>query len=200
MEHVELLGCILPSIQHNRLLTARVVRQEFGNIVHLAMKDHPAILLGVMLCDLLLSQCHRRSGSGGRSSGLDRGRSSGSRGRGGCCCDRGWCSRSYRRLTTTESDVHRETIRWGWLHSDLHLGVEMLVDDPNTVQCSSLGIAHGFQACGQQMLRSGGASHTSVNDAIQQRVVTEAVASMDASHDLTSSEETRNRCTIGKHS
>ena len=52
MDHIELLGGVLPGEGKDGKLSARVLRKEAGHIKHLAAQNHPAIALGVVLRNL----------------------------------------------------------------------------------------------------------------------------------------------------
>lgn len=43
VEHVELIGRVLSSEEHNGLLTSRMVREELGHVKDLAIDDDPTV-------------------------------------------------------------------------------------------------------------------------------------------------------------
>ena len=61
VKHVELLRRVSAGVKQDRLLPSWVIWQELGNVEHLPVNDHPAVVLLVVLRDLLwgkqLSSC-----------------------------------------------------------------------------------------------------------------------------------------------
>ena len=53
VEHVELLRRIAAGVEHDRLLAAGVVGHEARHVEHLAVDDHPAVVLLVVLGNLV---------------------------------------------------------------------------------------------------------------------------------------------------
>ena len=51
MEHIELLRGVFTCEQHDRFLAARMVRQEFGDVIHVVTNDDPTIRIRRMLRD-----------------------------------------------------------------------------------------------------------------------------------------------------
>merc|ERR550532_1432965 len=58
MQHVKLLGGLLPCKKHDGLLAAGVVPHEVSHIIHIVTHDDPTILLGGVLGNLVCCDRH----------------------------------------------------------------------------------------------------------------------------------------------
>merc|ERR1719356_1275292 len=58
MQHVELLGGLLPGEQHDRFLATRVVLQKVGHIVYVLSDDDPAIGVRAVFGDFFFGDRH----------------------------------------------------------------------------------------------------------------------------------------------